>query len=258
VSETQNPLPSFLIIGAQKSGTRWLRLNLGRHHDVFTAPEEPSFFNTRKYDRGLGYYREGFVGWSGEALAGEATPGYMIWRCEPGLVAERIDATLPAVKLLALLRNPVDRFYSAFVHHVMRRRIDPDTDLIELARGLDPEEDARQLVAGGWYARSLEPYLARFGPRLRIFLHDDVVADPAAVYRAALEHIGADPTFVPNELDEVVFSRVLPEGSRYWEPGSGRRKLTRGERGALLELFADEIGRLETMIGRDLSAWKQP
>jgi len=258
VSETEKPLPSFLIIGAQKSGTRWLRLNLGRHPDVFTAPEELSFFNSRDYERGLGRYREGFAGWSGEALVGEATPGYMIWRCDPDLVAGRIAADLPGAGLIALLRNPVDRLYSAFVHHVRRGRIDPDTDLVELARSLDPEQDARQLVAGGWYARSLAPYLDRFGPRLRVFLHDDVVADPAAVYGGALEHIGADTNFVPSELEEVVFSRVLPEGSRYWEPGSGRRKLTPEEREALLDLFAAEIDSLERLIGLDLSAWREP
>jgi hypothetical protein len=258
LTDPASPLPSFLIIGAQKSGTRWLRLNLGRHPDVFTPDEELSFFNSRDYEEGLDRYRSGFAGWAGEPVVGEATPGYMIWRCEPPLVASRIDADLPEVRLIALLRNPVDRLYSAFVHHVMRKRIDPNEEIRELVAGIPPEDDPRQLVAGGWYARSLEPYLERFGHRLRVFLHDDVSAGPAEVYAAALEHIGGEPGYVPDQLEEVVFSRVLPEGTRYWVPETGRRDLTKEERADLLEYYGDEIDRLEAMTGLDLSRWKEP
>ena len=79
------PLPTFLIIGAQKSATRWLRLNLGLHPAVFTASREIEFFNNRdRYeDQGASWYREQFEGWDGEAIVGEATPGYMFWRHHP-------------------------------------------------------------------------------------------------------------------------------------------------------------------------------
>ena len=61
------PLPTFLIIGAQKSATRWLRLNMGLHPSVFTAGREIEFFNnhTRFEAEGVEWYREQFSGWSG-------------------------------------------------------------------------------------------------------------------------------------------------------------------------------------------------
>ena len=94
------PLPTFLIIGAQKSATRWLRFNLGLHLAVFTAARELEFFNNGERYRELGpaWYRAQFVGWAGEAIRGEATPGYMFWPHRPLVVSERI----------ALIRHRLD------------------------------------------------------------------------------------------------------------------------------------------------------
>jgi hypothetical protein len=250
------PRPSFLIIGAQKSATRWFRLNLGRHPEIFTPEEELSFFNSKQYRLGLDHYRRSFAGWSGERILGEATPGYMIWRHDPETVARRIHRDLPDATLFAVLRDPVDRLYSAFIHHMRRGRIDPDEDLLELVRRVPPEEDQLQLVAGGWYARSLEPYFSCFGSRLTVILNEDVRSRPEAVYSAALRELGADDSFVPPELTEVVFSRTPPKNTRYWEAGKGRRSLTEGERLSLAEYFADEVDRLEQLLGRDLSGWR--
>lgn len=78
MGEHELPLPTFLIIGAQKSATRWLRLNLGLHPDIFTAGREIEFFNSAKqFDQGTSWYRQQFEGWDGERFVGEATPGYM-------------------------------------------------------------------------------------------------------------------------------------------------------------------------------------
>jgi hypothetical protein len=257
VAEAPPPLPAFLVIGAQKGATRWFRLNLGRHPEVFTPEQELSFFNSKDYRRGLDHYRRQFAGWEGEPVVGEATPGYMIWRHDPAAVAERIDRDLPGVLLFAVLRDPVDRLYSAFVHHVKRGRLDPDEDIVELVRRTPPEEDRLQLVAGGWYARSLAPYMERFGDRLTVFLNEDARTGPEAVYADALRTIGVDDSFVPEKLSEVVYSRVLPAGTRYWQEG-GRRPLTAEEKHDLSVYFAEDVDRLEQMLGRDLSAWRQP
>jgi len=258
LSEPLPPSPSFLIVGAQKGATRWFRLNLGRHPEIFTAEEELAFFNTERYRRGIEFYRRSFEGWNGERVVGEATPGYMIWRHEPELVAERIHRDLPGVKLFAVLRDPVDRLYSAFIHHMKRGRIGPEEDLLARVRGVPPEEDQLQLVAGGWYARSLEPYMKRFGPRLTVILNEDARADPRAVYASALGELGVDDSFVPDELEQVVFSRTPPPDSRYSRPGGGRRALSEDERLALAPYFTEDIDRLEQMLERDLSSWKQP
>ena len=221
------PLPTFLIIGAQKSATRWLRLNLGLHPEVFTASREIEFFNNgpRYRDDGTDWYRAQFEGWDGEAIVGEATPGYMFWRHRPVVVSERIDETLPDVRLIATLRNPIDRAQSAMVHHIEFGALPRDSVLIDLVKATPPEKDRLGIISGGWYADSLEPYFDRFGERLLVVLHDDVDDDARGVYDVALRHVGATTDFVPPEFERVRFSLQQKASS---EPG--RRPLTLAER----------------------------
>ncbi|MDQ1508714.1 MAG: hypothetical protein QOG50_558 [Actinomycetota bacterium] len=246
------PLPTFVIIGAQKSATRWLRLNLGLHPDVFAATAELEFFNNRdRYrEEGTDWYREQFAGWQGEAIVGEATPGYMFWRHRPAVVSERIAETLPDVRLIASLRNPIDRAQSAMVHHIEGGSLPGDSVLVDLVRQTPPDRDRLGIIAGGWYAASLEPYRERFGDQLLIVLHDDVDDDPRGVYDTALVHIGAAPDFVPPEFERVRFSHQLRPS-----PEPGRRPLTLDERRELWNYFAADVEKLEKMIGRDLALW---
>jgi hypothetical protein len=250
------PLPNFLIIGAQKSATRWLRMHLGQHPEIFTADKELRFFNDDSFERGLDSYRKGFEGWDGEPVIGEATPSYMMWRELPERSAARIEESLPDVRLMALLRNPVDRTYSAFVHHVREGRIPADMDLLERLRDVPPEEDDLGLVAGGWYAASLAPYFERFGDRLRTFLHDAVAERPEEVYARALEHVGASPGFSPPGLRRVRHSGRLPEASPHAGEEGRRRDLSAEERAEVFGYFREDVDRLEEMLGRDLSAWR--
>ena len=246
------PLPTFLIIGAQKSATRWLRLNLGLHPAVFTASRELEFFNNgdRYRDLGTDWYRAQFDGWDGEAIVGEATPGYMFWRHRPHVVSERIEETLPVVKLLATLRNPIDRAQSAMIHHMEHGNLPADTVLVDLVRATDPERDRLGIISGGWYAQSLEPYRERFGAALLVSLHDDVDDDPRGVYDDALRHIGATPDFVPPEFERVRFSHQQRPST---DPG--RQPLTLEQRRELWAYFADDVAKLERMLDRDLSVW---
>src|SRR4029078_2877435 len=201
------PLPTFVIIGAQKSATRWLRLNLGLHPDVFTAGREIEFFNSERFrDLGTDWYREQFEGWDGETIVGEATPGYMFWRHRPAVVSERIEEALPDARLIATLRNPIDRAQSAMVHHIEGGSLPRDSVLVDLVKQTPPERDHLGIIAGGWYAASLEPYRERFGDHLLILLHADTDDDPRGAYDMALVHVGAAPDFVPAELERVRFS----------------------------------------------------
>lgn len=247
------PLPTFIIIGAQKSATRWLRLNLGLHPDVFAAKAEIEFFNNgNQYrDQGTDWYREQFEGWDGEPIVGEATPGYMFWRHRPAVVAERIAEAVPDVSLLATLRNPIDRAQSAMVHHIENGNLPSDSVLVDVVKQTAPDRDRLGIIAGGWYAASLDPYRERFGDRLLILLHDDIDDDPRGAYDAALVHVGAAPDFMPPELERVRFSyQEVPSE----EPG--RRPLTLDERREIWQFFADDVANLEKMTGRDLSLWE--
>lgn len=229
-------------------------MNLGRHPDIFAASAEISFFNSpRRFARGgLDWYRAQFDGWSGESIVGEATPGYMMWQHDPAATAERIRQTVPDVRLLAVLRNPVDRAYSAMLHHIKRERLPRRSNLLALVREEAPEDDPFGLVAGGWYARSLEPYFERFGDQLMVVLHDDVGTEPESVYAQVLRHVGADPGFVPPRLGQVRFSN---QASSEEDGARAPRPLTEEDRAAVFEYFESDVRELEKLIGRDLSAW---
>jgi len=247
-------LPTFLIIGAQKSGTRWLRLNLGLHPNVMTAPKELEFFN-HNFERGAPWYQKQFEGWMGEAQIGESTPGYMMWNETPAVQAARIDGFLPDVRLLAVLRDPVERAYSAFIHHMARGRIPDDAKLLDWVKDKDPNTDPMGLISGGWYYKSLKPYALRFGDRLAVFLHKSIKESPDEVYSNACIHLGVDPSFTPRELTKVRFSQQPPDSNLHARDGR-RRKLTAREKSELFSYFEEDIDALEDLIQQDLSSWR--
>jgi hypothetical protein len=264
------PLPTFLIIGAQKSGTRWLRRNLGEHPEVFTYNGEIAYFNENEhFSNGLRWYRKKFrKGWEGESIVGEATPGYMLWnwrspgaeadggRMDTDEIAARIDEQLPGVQLIALLRNPVDRTYSAFIHHMLHDRIPHDADLLATAREAAQAQSKMRIVSGSLYAHNLTPYVERFGSRLLVLRHEDCFSEPEVVYRKALEHIGATEDFIPGQLTRVVNSYRPPTDSPYTDGAGGRRPLTPEERAELFSYFSDDLESLEQLLDRDFSSWR--
>jgi len=106
------------------------------------------------------------------------------------------------------------------------------------------------IVTGGWYAVSLQPFVELFGDRLLVLLHDDIGPDPGAVFSQALRHVGAAPDFVPASLEQVVFSNR--------DVANGGIGASTEEWNELFEYFRDDVGRLELMLGRDLSIWRMP
>ncbi len=241
--------PNFLIIAAQKSGTIWFRENLAKHPEVYMARGATHFFN-QNWEKGPEWYFDHFTP-EGEKLIGEHCPSYVSnarGRNAAARAAERIDETLPGVKLLALLRNPVDRVYSAFVHHMTHERIPVDAELFD-------HLDSHLILEASRYTRTLGPFKERFGDRLLVFLNDDIKSDAGALYHSALEHIGADPSFRPDDLEAVVHSKLPPKESKYRE-GRGKRKLTFDERKRLYSHFGKDVKALEQLLGRDLSAWR--
>jgi len=114
-------LPDFVIVGAPKCGTTFLYHLLAKHPYVEPAAfEEPHYFDYL-FDRGVGWYRRCFPSPRRKngrrTITGEGTPSYLF---HPH-AAERMAGVIPAAKLIALLRNPVDKTYSAY-HHRARNR----------------------------------------------------------------------------------------------------------------------------------------
>jgi len=113
-------LPDFLIIGAARSGTTSLYEYLIKHPSVYSATGKEVYFFDKKYNKGFNWYRSFFPSkltkFSVETLerkkfiTGEATPRYLHHPHTP----KRVFDLIPQVKLIVLLRNPIDRAYSHY------------------------------------------------------------------------------------------------------------------------------------------------
>lgn len=109
--------PNFLVLGAAKCGTTSLCTWVGRHPDVMiSTPKEPVFFEL-EYSKGLDYYSETyFKEWDGERAIGEGR----VYNLFLPFVPERIRGALPNARLVAILRDPVERAHSHWWHRVTR------------------------------------------------------------------------------------------------------------------------------------------
>ena len=244
------PLPDFLILGAQKGGTTALYAYL-RWHPEITGPswKEVSYFD-RHYRRGASWYRGHFPIGAGDRLVGEASPGYLFHPLAP----ERVRATVPEAKLIALLRDPVDRALSHYHHEVALGR---EPLSFEEAIEAEPERtrgEEQRLVrepgyfsrpwwdytylARGRYAEQLERWFAVF-PReqLLVLPSEELAADPGQAYGRVLEFLEAPP----HELDS--YPRVYQQEYPEVHPDT-RRKLA--------EYFAEPNRQLYELLGRNL------
>ncbi|MET0144038.1 MAG: sulfotransferase [Ilumatobacteraceae bacterium] len=193
------PFPTFVVIGAMRSGSTSLYKYLQDHPDVFMPRKEIHFFD-RRWDHGVTWYRHRFEGYAGELAIGEATPTYLT---DP-VALDRMAATIPDARLVAVLRNPVDRAYS---HYWMEHARDRDPRTFEQA--IDDEQltatSPSDYLARGRYAEQLEEVAGRF-PRehVHVLLLDDLRDRPEPTYAAVCTFLGVDAGFVPPRIGEKV------------------------------------------------------
>ena len=206
-------LPEFLIVGAQRAGTTSLYKYLAAHPDVGRVRfgKGVHYFDTN-YGRSLGWYQSHFpldasrlplV--TGPSVVGEGAPYYMFHpEC-----ASRINETLPAVRIIAILRDPIERAHSQWVHETARgfetlpfeeallaepgRLMGADKDLVNDA-GTNFSHQHHSYVARGQYAEQIERLWRVFGrERVLVLSSTRLFGDPAAVYGETLAFLGLRP-----------------------------------------------------------------
>ncbi|WOJ95050.1 sulfotransferase [Congregibacter variabilis] len=219
-------LPQSIIIGTQKAGTSSLYSYLEQHPQLaasqhpsksWVSEKEVHYFSGGSqpgddyYSKGLNWYRSHFPlrkQLGSHVQAFEATPLYLF---HP-LAANRIRSILPDVKLLVLLRDPVERSISSYFHQVREQR-----EFLPILEAFQ-EEGVRlsqsimesdynsfdflyhSYLARSRYREQLDRYFALF-PREQIQIHcsEDFFANPETVLRSIFEFLGVDPDFrVPN------------------------------------------------------------
>jgi Sulfotransferase domain len=252
-------LPDFLIIGTQRGGTTSLYEYLVRHPAIPRAlTKEVRFFDV-EFDRGLNWYRAHFPSqmykWTRQRtgqpmVVGEATPDYMF---DPR-VPPRVSAAVPEVKLIVLLRNPIDRAYSHYWHQVSRgfeqltfeEAIKRETSRTE-KYGEEPrgswERHHHSYLARGVYVDQLSMWMDLF-PKDRFFIEksERLFAHPAAVVGELFQFLG-----LPDERGGS-FPVLNANSSGKMDP------ITRQ---MLADYFRPHNERLHRLLGRDLG-WTEP
>ncbi len=204
------PLPTFIIAGAMRCGTTSLNGYLREHPEIAVSqPKEVHFFDNH-FDRGTDWYRQHFAHVGDVSIVGEATPDYVY---HPDAMA-RIAATIPGVKILLLLRNPVDRAYSHYWHNVSR-----DKESLPFAEAVaaeadrineSPEQRARySYVDRGRYDSQISALLEHFDrDAVLAQTFEELEADPVATYQRTVGFLGADSRFRPENLGVAINAYV--------------------------------------------------
>jgi hypothetical protein len=299
-------LPDLLVIGAPKAGSTAVHAALARHPDVFmSTPKEPKYFlcgdrpPPRQSGPGDAHSRKEWI-WRRDryealfdpappgTLKGESTPFYL-WDRAAHL---RIAQTLPDARLIAVVRDPVDRAYSNWTH-AWCHGYEPVDDFVT---AVDLEQER---IDAGWapfwryvelgrYGEQLE-HLYRHVPRDRVHLirYRELVDDPVGTLGGIARFLDVDPAglrSVPAEnvsgwVEPTRLNRTLAHGVRLgawlgrfpppqvWRTverplraalhrgGAHRPPLSTEQRAAVQRHFVEDVHRLSDVTGRDFRDW---
>ncbi len=189
-------LPTFLVIGAMKSGTTSLYAYLKAHPDIFMAdPKELDFFvDGKNWERGLSWYEDRFAAGGSASARGEASTNYTKHPFFPG-VPERIARVVPNVRLVYVVRHPIRRMVSQYLHHVAEYGERKPAAEVLLTNPM--------IFALSDYATQIERYLEHFErEQLLIVTGEDLHDRRAETMRTIYGFLGADQSRTPPNLEE--------------------------------------------------------
>lgn len=201
--------PDFLIIGAMKCATTTLHHQLAWQPGIFVTDknDEPDYFSDeRRYARGPQWYESLFAEAGPDDLLGDASTGYTKLPTYAG-TAERLHRHAPEARLIYLMRHPIDRLVSHYIHEWSVGGISGSIDSAVASH--------RPLIDYGRYAMQLKPYLDRFGPeRVLPVFFERLVSHPQAELERVCRFIGmpGKPVWVDCVTRTNVSSRRVRRG----------------------------------------------
>jgi len=211
ITETTLPRLDFLCIGAAKAGTTSLFHYMKNHPEIYlpAGKEEPFFDNDPIFQRGWDEFaRDVFKDVKPGQKAGKITPRYF----RDKRVAERIFQLFPSTKLIALLRDPVER---AFSHYKMLKNLGREKrtfrELIEFQSSFEVRKMLEEKPMGGYYSilaqgeygRILNHYYSLFDrENIMVLFTEDLNKDPGGTLRRLFHFLGVREDYVPENIDK--------------------------------------------------------
>ncbi len=268
--------PDFIVIGAMKCATTTLHNQLERQPGIYMAsPKETSFFSDDEvYEQGFQWYQSLFDSAPTGALKGESSTHYTklpTYRC----TAKRMRHHIADTKLIYIVRHPIDRLVSQYIHEWSMRKISVS---IDQAIAQHPE-----LVAYSKYAMQLDPFLDAYDRQhILIVFFERLTREPSVEFERICRFIGytskphwdtgqgaanvsSQRVRMSEVVDAMVNAPILARARRRFIPQSVRnwvkRRCSMDDRPALspaveqqlTEIFDPDLARLGRWLGIELS-----
>jgi hypothetical protein len=268
-------LPTFIVIGAMKCGTTSLYYYLREHSEVgMSDRKETDFFiKERNYDRGREWYEARF---SEGRARGECSPNYTKAHLFPG-VAQRMHNLVPDVRLVYMVRDPIDRIISHYVGSTVQGR-----ETRPFCRAVT-EGEQNNYVMTSRYGRQLKPYLDLFDDdQLLVCSLERLAEHPSDVLRDVHAFLGVETAvseqqlqlgqfnatsrkrkrgawyrWISNRVPQSVKDRLRPYVPRHWIPGTPVTRPDPSEalRRQLRDQLSEDIETLRQVTGRSFERW---
>lgn len=200
---TPTRIPNFFLVGAQKAGTTSLYEYLRQHPQIYMSPvKEPSYFAPEQCAGGPVFtwesYLHLFAGASTELALGEATATYLWSAAAPLGIAARI----PEARIVIILRSPIDRAYSQYLHMLtegVTRRSFRAQIAVSLRHPETRFSHTWPFLELGMYHQQVTRYLRQF-PRYNIHIcyYEEFARSPLRVMSELYAFLGVDPAYEPD------------------------------------------------------------
>ena len=247
VTGSSHVLPNFLIIGSARSGTTSLYEYLTKHPSIIPGVGKEVYFFDKQFSKGINWYKSFFPTklnmsraqnkLQSKCLTGEATPRYLHYPHAP----KRIFSMLPNVKLIILLRNPIDRAYS---HYQME--VDSGHEKLSFEDAISNEEERitsdmkkmendenfysvnfyrKSYLTRGIYVDQLKRWFKYF-PREKFLIlkSEDLYSNPSNTYQQVLDFLGLSnyelTSFKAHRMRDYspISSQTREKLTKYFEP----------------------------------------
>lgn len=273
-----NKVPDFMIIGAMKCATSTLHEQLQAQPGIFmTALKEPNFFsNDEHYEHGINQYLAQFANAQPDEYWGESSTHYTKLPTYPHTI-ERLVRHCPNTQFIYVMRHPIDRLVSQYIHEWTQRVIPPNMPIDEAIQAF-PE-----MVSYSCYAYQLQPYFDQFGrDRLLPVFFERLFHEPQTELERICQFIGYDKQpqwntdlearnvsserMIASQWRDVIVNtpvlkeirqRVIPKSFRNWVRGlwtmKEKPKLSIETQKYLIDIFDRDLEILGTWLNSNLS-----